>query len=135
MSRALLVLSVVGLVITTRYAVADTNSPHGKALAVYAPRPKYTREWAEKGIVGEGVAILTVDRATGVVTEAHMAKSTGHKVLDDSALEAFRQWRFRPGTVSHVRIPIGFINYSFEKWFIQKHGYPPPKPRKDLTNQ
>ena len=91
------------------------------------PAPKYTREWAEKGIIGEGMAVLTVDKATGTVTEAHIGKSTGHKVLDDSALEAFRRWRFKPGTVSKVKIPISFINYPFEKWFIQKHGYPPPK--------
>jgi len=112
-------------------AQSPTPSPQeSRHVAIYAPAPKYTREWAEKGIIGEGMAILTVDKATGAVTEAHISQSTGHKVLDDSALEAFRRWRFKPGTVSKVKIPISFINYPFEKWFIQKHGYPPPNPQK-----
>ncbi|HEX5491072.1 MAG TPA: energy transducer TonB [Candidatus Udaeobacter sp.] len=34
--------------------------------------------------------------------------STGHITLDDLALATFRKWRFRPGTVSRVHIPITF---------------------------
>ena len=77
---------------------------------VFAPKPKYLREWAAKGITGAGVAVLTVDR-DGYVTEAHMLKSTGHKELDDSALDAFRRWHFKPGTVSPVRVPIDFKGF------------------------
>lgn len=132
MVRALLLgLSIASSVAWPRLAAAQEPTPQtkrsGRALAIYAPAPKYTREWAEKGIIGEGLAQLSVDRTNGAVTEAHIVKSTGHKVLDDSALEAFRRWRFKPGTVSKVKIPISFINYPFEKWFIEKHAYPPPK--------
>src|SRR6266536_1517779 len=37
-----------------------------------------------------------------------MSQSVGNPILDNAALSAFRQWRFRPGTVSKVRIPITF---------------------------
>jgi TonB family protein len=37
-----------------------------------------------------------------------MAQSIGNPILDNAATSAFRQWRFKPGTVSKVRIPITF---------------------------
>jgi TonB family protein len=95
--------------------------------AVYAARPKYLREWRAKGIEGEGVVEVTVDKTTGRVTGARMLKSTGHKVLDNSAMEAFRQWRFKPGkTPPKVKIPVEFkieSDKSEASWAYQ-HGFP-----------
>jgi TonB family protein len=59
-------------------------------------------------MTGTGVVVVSVDPSSGVVKAAQMQPSIGHKVLDDAALATFRQWRFRPGTVSKVRIPIGY---------------------------
>jgi hypothetical protein len=39
-----------------------------------------------------------------------MLQSTGSKELDGSALEAYSRWRFAPGTVSQVKIPVEFRN-------------------------
>lgn len=77
-------------------------------MAVYAPRPQYPYEARARRIAGAGVAVLAIDLNTGVVTKAEMAKSTGNPILDNAALSAFRQWRFKPGTVWKVRIPITF---------------------------
>ncbi|PYJ24375.1 MAG: hypothetical protein DME91_09120 [Verrucomicrobia bacterium] len=55
-----------------------------------------------------GVCIVSVDPASGNVTGASMERSTGDSTLDKSAVNAFRKWRFRPGTVSKVRIPVEF---------------------------
>jgi TonB family protein len=52
---------------------------------------------------------MKVDTATGVVTDAYMAQSTGEPILDAEAIRAFRRWRFKPGTVSMVRTPIAFL--------------------------
>ena len=60
-------------------------------------------------MTGIGVVIVSVDPSSGVVKAAQMQRSMGHKVLDDAALATFRQWRFRPGTVSEVRIPIRYV--------------------------
>jgi TonB family protein len=79
-----------------------------KALAIYAPRPQYPYEARARRQVGAGVAILAVDPNTGVVTNSEMAPSTGYQLLDNAALNAFRRWQFKPGTVSKVRIPIRF---------------------------
>jgi len=79
-----------------------------KALAINAPRPQYPYEARSRRITGSGVCVVTVDAASGNVTGASMTQSIGNSILDDAALSAFRQWRFRPGTVSQVRIPITF---------------------------
>src|SRR5216117_4539122 len=79
-----------------------------KALAVNAPRPQYPYEARSRHITGSGVCVVTVNPASGNVTGGSMAQSIGNPILDNAALSAFRQWRFRPGTVSQVRIPITF---------------------------
>jgi TonB family protein len=79
-----------------------------KALAIYAPRPAYPYEARAKRLTGSGVAILTIDPATGNVTTAEMAASTGVEILDDATISTFRRWRFKPGTIKKVEIPIVF---------------------------
>jgi hypothetical protein len=51
---------------------------------------------------------MTVDAASGKVTELTMEQSTGNPILDKTTTEAFKQWRFKPGTVSRVRVPITY---------------------------
>jgi len=89
-------------------APGATSVSGAKANATYAPRPGYPYEARSRKIMGSGVCVVTVDTASGSVTDATMAQSIGNPLLDNSAVTAFRQWRFRPGTVSKVKIPITF---------------------------
>jgi TonB family protein len=77
---------------------------------IYTPKPAYPAEWAKQGLTGKGVVLVTIDKQTGKVIGAQMLQSTGNKQLDDSALEAYSQWRFDPGTVavSQLKIPTEF---------------------------
>src|SRR4029453_13905404 len=79
-----------------------------KTLAIYAPTPPYPFEAPSRRQGGSRGTILAVDPNTGLVTNVEMATSTGHRLLDNAALNAFRQWQFKPGTVSKARIPITF---------------------------
>ena len=79
-----------------------------KALAIYAPFPDYPSAARSRRITGSGVCVVSVDQVSGRVTGASMEQSTGDSTLDKSAVRAFRKWRFKPGTVSKVRIPIEF---------------------------
>ena len=79
-----------------------------KALALYAPRPQYPYEARSRHVTGSGVIVAQVDAASGNVTSCSVSSSTGSPILDNAATSAFRQWRFRPGTVSKVNIPITF---------------------------
>jgi TonB family protein len=79
-----------------------------KALAINSPRPEYPYEARSRRITGSGVCVVSVDVSSGAVTDASMAQSVGNPILDNSAVSAFRRWRFKPGTVSKVKIPITF---------------------------
>jgi len=87
---------------------ATMSISSAKALAIYTPRPDYPSEARSQRITGSGVCVVSVDPRNGSVTEASMAQSTGDPRLDNAAISAFRQWRFKPGTVSKVKIPIEF---------------------------
>jgi protein TonB len=72
--------------------------------------PDYPREAQSKHETGSGLLILHIDRARGLVTSVTVAKSTGHKILDDAGVRAFSQWRFKPGAVKDalIKVPISF---------------------------
>jgi len=85
------------------------NMSSAKATAVSAPRPPYPYECRAKHITGNGVCVLTVDVASGSVTDATMAQSTGNSQLDSATTSTFRRWKFRPGsTAPKVKVPITF---------------------------
>ena len=77
-------------------------------MAITAPLPDYTYEMKRRNLAGSGTCIVTVDTATGTVTNASMFKSTGNPLLDRLTIQTFKSWRFRPGTVSEVRVPISY---------------------------
>ena len=92
-----------------RPQVAGTVSAAGaKAAAIFAPKPEYPYEARSRHLVGSGVCVVTVDSATGNVTDATMAQSIGNAILDNSAVSAFRRWKFKPGAVSKAKIPVTF---------------------------
>jgi len=84
------------------------SASQAKAQAIRMPRPEYPYDARSRKITGSGVCVVTVDSASGSVTDATMAQSIGNPILDNSAVSAFRRWRFKPGTVSKVKIPITF---------------------------
>lgn len=79
-----------------------------RAMALSGPRPLYPYEARRQKITGSGVALMTVDPATGSVIDVVMQVSTGSPVLDNAAVTAFRRWRFKPGTPSRIKAPITY---------------------------
>lgn len=79
-----------------------------KAVAIYAPRPDYPEEARSRRIGGSGVCVVSIDPYSGHVTSASMAQSTGSLLLDKSVVRTLRSWKFKPGTMSHVSIPVQF---------------------------
>jgi protein TonB len=92
----------------TPIKASEMSMSRAKALAIVAPKPPYPYEARAHHIMGSGVITVDVDAASGNVTDAHVTQSMGNNLLDDAAVSTFRRWRFRPGTVSRVRIPITF---------------------------
>jgi TonB family protein len=79
-----------------------------KAMVAYAPRPVYPYEARRQRVTGSGIALVTVDQALGTVTDVFMTQSCGNAVLDNSTLDALRRWRFKPGNVTKVQVPITY---------------------------
>ena len=64
----------------------------------HAPTPKYPRLARARGWEGVVEVRITV-AADGAVRDVQVEASSGRTLLDDAALEAVRQWRFKPGRV------------------------------------
>ena len=97
-------------------AVRSTNIGTGpaihpgsvKALTLYAPKPSYPYEARRGGVIGSGVAQLTVNSAVGNVIDARMSQSTGSAILDTATVDALLRWRFKPGVAPSVDVPITY---------------------------
>jgi periplasmic protein TonB len=79
-----------------------------QSMAINAPLPDYPYEAKRRTLTGSGICVVTVDTATGTVTNATMFQSTGSPLLDKLTIQTFKNWRFKPGTVSQVRVPISY---------------------------
>ena len=79
-----------------------------KAMVLYAPRPVYPYEARRQRATRSGVALLTVDQTSGSVTDVVMTQSCGNTLLDNSTRDALRRWRFKPGSVTRVEVPITY---------------------------
>lgn len=97
---------------------ADSTSGHFEGPRLNAdylhnPRPDYPAQAKRMG--WEGRVVLRVEvLANGSAGAVSIAKSSGHEILDEAALEAVRRWKFVPakrdGTAvnSSVNVPINF---------------------------
>jgi TonB family protein len=79
-----------------------------QSMAISAPLPQYTYEAKRRNLTGSGTCVVTVDAATGTVSEARMFQSTGSPILDKLTIQTFKSWRFKPGAVSQLRVPISY---------------------------
>jgi TonB family protein len=79
-----------------------------KPLVAYAPLPVYPYEARRQRLTGSGIALLTVDQSSGGITDVVMVQSCGNAILDNSTCDALRRWRFRPGSVSKVQVPVTY---------------------------
>lgn len=81
---------------------------------VYYARPRYPALAERNGWEGEVLLTLSID-AAGRVERAAVAASSGHDVLDRSALDAARIWRFAPARKNGiaiartVNVPVSFV--------------------------
>ena len=92
-----------------RFPVPDLMSiSAAQAIAVRAPLPEYPYQAKRAHITGNGICVMIVDTASGKVTSAMMAESTGDGILDKVTTNTFQRWRFKPGTASQVRVPITY---------------------------
>src|SRR5436853_5449804 len=79
---------------------------------LYKVGPRYPSKYQRARVGGTGRFRMNIDFKTGKVKSVAVVKSTGSDGLDREAIFALRQWRFRPGKVREVEMPITFHNGS-----------------------
>jgi len=107
-------LAVLTCYATGAFAISqDTLAGDGKKIATHVKFPVIPPEAKAKHLSGSGVILVHV-RPDGTVERAEVARSSGHKILDDAALAAFSQWQFIAGRLSKATIPFTFTG-NYEK--------------------
>jgi len=86
---------------------SQTDAKKAKHYALYAPRPQYPLEARKHHWTGSGLFVCNI-RSNGTVASVDVLQSTGYQMLDQAAITAFRQWRFQPGDMKAVKIPMDF---------------------------
>jgi protein TonB len=106
MSRVLLVIVFLSVAVSENSQVSDAGQPNHFAL--YASRPEYPLAAQKRHWTGAGLFACNI-RSNGTVASVDVVRSTGHQMLDQAAITAFRQWRFEPGNkLKLVNIPMTF---------------------------
>lgn len=92
----------------------DTVPPSQLRYRGTNPRPHYPLAARRRGMQGRVLLTVMVNEE-GKVTNLFVKQSCGYHLLDEAALKAVRQWRFRPATrlgksvSASVEIPIRFV--------------------------
>jgi TonB family protein len=90
------------------YRVSPAGAPLKEEPALCAKTPEYPAQAHRQHLTGSGVFAIHI-RSDGTVARVDALKSIGHPILDQAAIAAFRQWRFRPHSISLVRAPIRYV--------------------------
>jgi len=69
------------------------------------PKPLYPREAKKKGYEGEVLLRVEV-LSDGKVGEIEVRRSSGHEVLDHSAIKTVKQWKFIPAKKGETPVPV-----------------------------
>jgi TonB family protein len=93
------------------YRISPASEPLKTEFALYAARPDYPIEARRRHLEGGGLFAIQI-RPAGAVEKVKIVKSTGHGLLDQAAIAAFRQWRFRPNSLRTVKVPIRFVRIA-----------------------
>jgi protein TonB len=87
--------------------------PAFDAAYLHNPKPRYPRAAVRMGLEGE-VRIEVLVGVDGKPQELRLARSSGHAVLDEAAMETVTTWRFVPARrgaeaiAARVQVPIRF---------------------------
>src|SRR5881275_2078244 len=103
MNRVLLVVMFLSIAASGN---SQASEPREKK-AIYAPSPEYPLGARQRHWTGAGVFLCNL-RPDGIVSSVKILQSTGHEILDQAGTSALGRWRFQPGDMNAVKIPLRF---------------------------
>jgi outer membrane biosynthesis protein TonB len=111
MNNAYLVLLCGMLVLPGRDCLGaeppTLNAEQLKQVVLFAPKPYFPSRARREYKTGSGIFLLNVNPETGLVASIKIEKTTGLWNFDVSCLKTFIKWRFKPHTLTKVRVPSG----------------------------
>jgi len=93
--------------VTSKKWVSKLATAEIKAATVSSPQPVYPLAARKQHWTGAGDFVCHI-RPDGTVASVDVRRSTGHLVLDQAAITALQHWRFQPGKMEAINIPIDF---------------------------
>ena len=113
MSKAHLIL-LCGMMISTGRDFLGAEAPtlsadQLKQVVLFAPKPYFPTRARHEYKTGVGAFLLNVNPETGLVASIKIEKTTGLWSFDVSCLKTFIKWRFKPHTLTKVRVPVRFV--------------------------
>lgn len=79
-----------------------------KAVILSTPKIEYPTQARRRHLQGEGMFCLNINYETGTVSSVEVWTSTGHRILDEAAIRALRNWRFKPQAAVRWQVPVDF---------------------------
>ena len=106
------VLALLTVVTSPSRAAEQVMIPRRfKGIILEAPEPIFA-DGSRKDIgVSQGVYRLTINQQNGLVDQVGILKKTGTQKLDGTAVLTFFKWKFKPGALKQIDIPITFDRY------------------------
>jgi TonB family protein len=92
-----------------RADASTLNAEQIKQFVLFAPKPYYPSRARREYKTGTGLFLLNVDQNTGLVSSIKIERTTGLWSLDVSCLKALVRWRFKPHTLTKIRVPVRFV--------------------------
>ncbi|MGI8957897.1 MAG: energy transducer TonB [Chthoniobacterales bacterium] len=90
----------------------DTNDAvqvsEAQADLLAKPLPEYPYIARRDFLQGQGLYLVRFDLKTGLAIQSSVVRTCGHPILDQSALQALRQWRIKPQTFAKIKVPFNF---------------------------
>lgn len=121
--RTLLSVALAGLVFAA--PSAGQAAREVKPRAIKEVKPQYTPEAMRAGVQGSVLLNCEV-RADGTVGDVRVTKPLD-RGLDEQAVKAVKQWRFKPGTLDGKPVP---VRVSIEMTFtLRSSGQNPTLPK------
>lgn len=88
--------------------VDDRTMSQSNPNVLYAPYPRFPKSYEADYGTANGVFEMQIDQATGSVSSVRVVETMGDDRLDNFASITLRHWRFRPHTLSHFEVTLGF---------------------------
>ena len=108
--RSTVIAGVLGLTVPSVHAQKETVYRPGNGVTppqvTKQVKPEYTSGAKEARIVGSVILDITVT-SDGTVEDVEVTRSLDRRFgLDEQAVNAAKQWRFRPGTKDGKPVPV-----------------------------